>query len=177
MDYKYKSPYMIQHNASVQQQLPWNMALGVAYVGNHGVHLPMVRDGNPIPPTSCGPWGDPDNVCVNGGVPFWNNNCTGTPLPAGCSSAHANFNPNFGSDINIATAADSRYNALEVQLQKQTSHGLEFDAAYTRSRATDETQGQANIQDYIVSRSVPGVNPPDPTVDKGTACLNLPTNS
>jgi len=52
MDYDYKSPYMIQYNASVQQQLPWNMALGVAYVGNKGVHLPMVRDGNPILPTS-----------------------------------------------------------------------------------------------------------------------------
>jgi hypothetical protein len=49
IDYNYLSPYMIQYNASVQQQLPWNMALGVAYVGNHGVHLSMVRDGNPVP--------------------------------------------------------------------------------------------------------------------------------
>src|SRR5260370_29171834 len=176
IDYNYQSPYMIQYNASVQQQLPWNMALGVAYVGNHGVHLPMVRDGNPIPPTSFGPCGDPANVCVNGGVPFWNNNCTGTPLPAGCSSAYANFNPNFGSDINIATAADSRYNALEVQLQKRTSHGLEFEAAYTPSRGTDEKQGQAHIQDCIVSGGLLGVYPLDPTVDRGPACFNIPNN-
>src|SRR5882762_8176747 len=30
IDYNWKSSYMIQYNASVQQQLPWNMSLGVA---------------------------------------------------------------------------------------------------------------------------------------------------
>jgi hypothetical protein len=176
MDYNYKSPYMIQYNASVQQQLPWNMALGVAYVGNHGVHLPMVRDGNPIMPTSLGNCGDPASVCVNGKVPFWDTSCTGTPLPAGCSSAYTNVNPNFGSNINIATAADSRYNALQVVLQKRTSHGLEFQGAYTRSRVSDETQGQANIQDCVVSGGLLGVYPLNPQVDRGPACFNIPNN-
>jgi len=166
MDYNYKSPYMIQYNASVQQQLPWNMALGVAYVGNHGVHLPMVRDGNPIMPTSLGNCGDPASVCVNGKVPFWDTN----------SPAYHNVNPNFGSNINIATAADSRYNALQVVLQKRTSHGLEFQGAYTRSRVSDETQGQANIQDCVVSGGLLGVYPLNPQVDRGPACFNIPNN-
>jgi hypothetical protein len=176
MDYNYKSPYMIQYNASVQQQLPWNMALGVAYVGNKGVHLPMVRDGNPILPTSLGNCGDTASVCVNGKVPSWDNGCIGTPLPAGCSRAYTNINPNFGSNINIATAADSRYNALQVVLQKRTSHGLEFQGAYTRSRVTDETQGQANIQDCVVSGGLLGVYPLNTQVDKGPACFNIPNN-
>ena len=166
IDYNYQSPYMIQYNASVQQQLPWNVALAVAYVGNHGIHLPMVRDGNPILPTSLGPCGDPASVCVNGSVPFWD---TGSP-------AYHNVNPNYGSDINIGTFATSRYNALEVELQKRTSHGLEFSAAYTRSRVTDETQGQANIQDCIVSGGLLGVYPLNPQVDKGPACFNIPNN-
>jgi hypothetical protein len=152
------------------------MALGVAYVGNHGIHLPLVRDGNPIPPTSLGPCGDPASLCVNGKVPFWDTNCVGTPLPAGCSSAYTNTNPNFGSDINIATVGNSRYNALEVQVEKRTSHGLEFSAAYTRSRVTDETQGQANIQDCIVSGGLLGVYPLNPQVDRGPACFNIPNN-
>jgi Carboxypeptidase regulatory-like domain/TonB dependent receptor len=166
VDYNYQSPYMIQYNASVQQQLPWNMALGVAYVGNRGIHLPMVRDGNPIVPTSFGPCGDPASVCVGGKVPFWD---TGSP-------AFHNVNPNYGSDINIATVADSRYNALQVQLEKRTSHGLQFSAAYTRSKVTDETQGQANIQDCIVSGGLLGVYPLNPQVDKGPACFNIPNN-
>ena len=166
IDYNYKSPYMIQYNASVEQQLPWNMALGVAYVGNHGIHLPMVRDGNPIFPTSFGPCGDPASVCVNGGVPFWD---SGSP-------AFHNVNPNYGSDINIGTFATSRYNALQVNLEKRTSHGLQFSAAYTHSKVTDETQGQANIQDCIVSGGLLGVYPLDPSVDKGPACFNIPNN-
>jgi hypothetical protein len=176
IDYNYKSPYMIQYNVSVEQQLPWNMAAGVAYVGNHGLHLPMVRDGNPILPTSFGPCGNPASVCVNGGVPLWDTGCTGTPLPAGCSNAYQNINPNYGSDINIGTFATSRYNALQINVEKRTSHGLEFSAAYTHSKVTDETQGQANIQDCIVSGGLLGVYPLDPTVDKGPACFNIPNN-
>src|ERR1700680_2272331 len=176
IDYNYQSPYMIQYNASVQQQLPWNMALAVAYVGNHGLHLPMVRDGNPILPTSLGSCGDPASLCVNGKVPFWDTSCVGTPLPAGCSSPYNNVNSHFGSDINIGTFATSRYNALQVQLEKRTSHGLEFSAAYTHSRVTDETQGQANVQDCIVSGGLLGVYPLNPQVDKGPACFNIPNN-
>jgi outer membrane receptor protein involved in Fe transport len=166
IDYNWKSPYMIQYNVSVQQQLPWNMALGVAYVGNHGVHLPMVRDGNPIPPTSFGPCGDPASVCVGGKVPFWDNS-----LPS-----YTNLNSHFGSDINIATAATSRYNALQVVLQKRTSHGLELEAAYTRSRVTDETQGQSNVQDCITSGGLLGVYPLNTSVDKGPACFDILNN-
>ncbi|HTC61356.1 MAG TPA: TonB-dependent receptor [Candidatus Saccharimonadales bacterium] len=176
IDYNWKSPYMVQYNASVQQQLPWDMALGVAYVGNHGVHLPMVRDGNPIPPTSFGPCGDPASVCVGGQVPFWDTNCSGSPLPAGCASSYNNLNSHFGSDINIATAATSRYNALQVVLQKRTSHGLELEAAYTRSRVTDETQGQSNVQDCITSGGLLGVYPLNTSVDRGPACFDILNN-
>jgi outer membrane receptor protein involved in Fe transport len=176
MDYRYLSPYMIQYNASVQQQLPLNMVIGVAYVGNHGVHLATIRESNPILPTSFGSCGDPANLCVGGHVPFWNTNCVGPPLPAGCTSAYANVNPNMGSTINIGTFAASRYNALQIVLQKRTSHGLEFDTAFTHSRVTDDTQGQANIQDCIVSGGLLGTYPLDQSVDKGPACFNIPNN-
>ena len=108
----------------------------------------------------------PESLCVNGQVPLWDN---GAPN-------YTNINPNFGSDINIATAADSRYNALQVVLQKRTSHGLEFQAAYTRSHVTDETQGQANIQDCIVSGGLLGVYPLNTQVDRGPACFNIRNN-
>jgi hypothetical protein len=47
---------------------------------------------------------------------------------------------------------------------------------YTRSRVTDETQGQANIQDCSVSGGLLGVYPLNPQVDKGPACFNIPNN-
>lgn len=176
IDYNWKSSYMIQYNASVQQQLPWNMAIGVAYVGNHGIHLPQVRDGNPIYPTSFGPCGDPASLCVDGKVPFWNLGCSGTPLPAGCDRPYQNVNPFYGSDINIATLGVSRYNALQVVLQKRTSHGLEFESSFTHSKVTDQTQGQANIQDCVASGGLLGTYPLDPRVDRGPACFNVPNN-
>jgi hypothetical protein len=99
-------------------------------------------------------------------VPFWDNG----------ASNYRNINPNFGSNINVATSASSRYNALQVVLEKRTSHGLEFQGAYTRSRVTDETQGQSNIQDCIVSGGLLGVFPLNPSVDKGPACFNIRNN-
>ena len=166
LDYNWKSPYMVQYNGSVQQQLPWNMALGVAYVGNHGVHIPLVRDGNPIVPTSFGPCGDPASVCVGGKVPFWDVT----------SPNYHNLNPNFGSDNNVATAADSHYNAVQVVLEKRISHGLELQGSFTHSRVTDETQGQSNIQDCEVSGGLLATYPLDPVVDRGPACFNIPNN-
>jgi Carboxypeptidase regulatory-like domain len=167
IDYNYLSPYMIQYNASVQQQLPWNMVLGVAYVGNHGVHLATIREGNPIFPTSFGPCGDPASLCVGGSVPFWDN---GAPN-------YVNVNPNLSSDINVGTFADSHYNALQIVLEKRTSHGLEFESAYTHSRVTDDTQGQENSRDCTASGGLQGVYPLNPkATDTGPACFNIPNN-
>jgi hypothetical protein len=99
-------------------------------------------------------------------VPFWDSS-----LPN-----YTNLNPHFGSDINVATAATSRYNALQVVLQKRTSHGLELEGAYTRSRVTDETQGQSNVQDCITSGGLLGTYPLNTSVDKGPACFDILNN-
>jgi hypothetical protein len=159
---------MVQYTASIQQQLPWDMALGVAYVGNHGVHLATIRDGNPIFPTSTGPCGDPASRCVGGGVPFWDN---GDPVN------YHTVNPNISSSINIGTFAQSRYNGLQIVLNERTRHGLEFEVAYTRSRVTDDTQGQENSRDCRVAGGLQGVYPLDPqSVDTGPACFNITNN-
>lgn len=42
----FPNPYSIQWTLGVQRELPKNMVLDVAYVGNHGVHLNMVRTVN-----------------------------------------------------------------------------------------------------------------------------------
>ncbi len=177
VDYNLKSPYMIQYNASVQQQLPWNMGLSVGYVGNRGVHLSTIRESNPIFPTSTGPCGNPASLCVEGAVPFWD---TGSP-------AYHTVNPYCGtvlcapgtfgpSTINVATVADSRYNALQVVLAKRTSRGLDFQTAYTLSRVMDDTQGQENVRDCSASAGLQGTYPLDQMVDWGPSCFNVADN-
>jgi len=166
IDYNYKSPYMIQYNVSVQRQLPWDMGLSVGYVGNHGIHLSTIRESNPIVPTSFGPCGDPASLCVNGAVPFWD---TASP------NYHV-INPNMPSTINIATVAQSRYNALQIVLNKRTTHGLEFQTSFTHSLVTDDTQGQENVRDCHAAAGLQGVYPLDQQVDNGPACFNIPNN-
>jgi TonB dependent receptor len=167
VDFKSKSPYMVTYNVSIEQQLPWDMGLTVAYVGNHGVHLFTVRDSNPILPTSTGPCGSPASLCVDGKVQFWD---TGSPN-------YVNVNPNMPSTINVATVADSYYNALEILLNKRVSRGLEFQSSYTYSKILDTTQGQANVADCVVSAGLLGVDPQHPKqVDKGPACFDDPNN-
>jgi hypothetical protein len=167
IDYNYKSPYMIQYNASVQQQLPWDMGLSVGYVGNHGIHLATIRESNPIFPTSTGPCGDPASLCVNGLVQFWDTT----------SPAYHVVNPNMPSTINIATASESRYNALQVVLSKRVTQGLEFQTSFTHSRITDDTQGQENVRDCRAAAGLQGVDPLHPQqVDTGPACFNIPNN-
>jgi hypothetical protein len=166
VDYHSKSPYMIQYNLSVQQQLPWGVGLGLAYVGNRGVHLFTIRDSNPIVPTSTGPCGDPASRCVNGAVPFWD---TGSP------NYHP-INPNMPSTINVATAADSDYNGLQVVVNKRVSRGLEFQVAYTYSKVMDDTQGQANVADCFTSFGLQGTYPLDQHIDRGPACFDSTNN-
>jgi hypothetical protein len=146
--------------------LPWGLGLGLAYVGNRGVHLFTIRDSNPIVPTSTGPCGDPSSMCVNGAVPFWD---TGSP------NYHP-INPNMPSTINIATSADSSYNGLQVVVNKRVSRGLEFQVAYTYSKVIDDTQGQANVADCFTSFGLQGTYPLDPGVDRGPACFDSTNN-
>jgi hypothetical protein len=166
LDYHSKSPYMIQFNMSIQQQLPWDMALGVAYVGDRGRHLFTVKDSNPVLPTSTGPCGDPASLCVNGVVQFWD---SGSPK-------HVNVNPNMPSTIEVTTAADSSYNGLQVVLNKRIGHGLEFQSSYTYSKVIDDTQGQANVADCFTSFGLQGVDARHQFIDKGPACFDSTHN-
>jgi Carboxypeptidase regulatory-like domain/TonB dependent receptor len=178
VDYNYKSPSMIEYNASVQQQLPWNMGLSVGYVGNRGVHLATIRESNPIFPTSYGSCGDPASLCVSGAVPFWD---TGSPnyhtVNPYCGTVLCPAGTYGPSTINIATASDSKYNALQVVLTKRTSHGLQFQTSFTHSSVYDDTQGTENVRDCSAAAGLQGVYPLDPlAADWGPACFNVPNN-
>ena len=80
------------------------------------------------------------------------------------------------STINIATAADSDYNGLQVVINKRVSHGLEFQVAYTYSKVMDDTQGQANVADCFTSFGLQGTYPLDQHIDRGPACFDSTNN-
>jgi Carboxypeptidase regulatory-like domain len=105
----WKNPYAESWNAAVQQALPYDMSLQVAYVANHGVRIGGAVDINN--PTTYG-----------GGTsskPFYN--CTGCAATVHRTAATVEIFPGFSSN----------YQSLQTQLNKRFSRSLMFTTAFT----------------------------------------------
>jgi len=113
----YKIPMTEQYSLGIQRQLPGATILTVSYVGSHGTHLTRTININqPLP--------------VNG-----YNFSTDLNL----SKPTNLYRPYQGwGSINARTAdGSSEYNSLQVNLEKQMTHNLRFQAAYTWSKSMD----------------------------------------
>ncbi len=161
-DYNAYQPHLAQYNFSIEQRLPGNMALTVAYVGSRGAHLWNSKEGNPAPPTYTSP----------AGAKYW-----ATTVPT-CASAFPScrVNPNFTTILLDTTAGDSWYNALQVSLNKRLSKGLEFQTNYTWSHSIDTTQGQVAGSDCSGTGSNTGTDPNNPSIDRGPSCFDIRQN-
>jgi hypothetical protein len=142
------TPTVAEWNFSVQQQLSPNMALRVAYIGSHGYHGFLNIDPNSVPPQICqNPAG-----CTAGGI----NAARSTVAQGAQYTPVTPFrpNPNLSAGFFWYTEGNSSYNALQVDLTRRLSHGLQFRAAYTWSKNLDMNSGltgaQANNQSQMV---------------------------
>ena len=170
-----KTPAVAEWNFSIQQQLSSNMALRVAYVGSHGYHGLLNIDPNSVPPQTCtSPAG-----CTAGGV----NAATSTvpqgalyipvrpPLIIPAGTFVNRPNPYLSAGFFWYTEGNSSYNALQLDLTRRLSHGLQFRAAYTWSKNLDMNSGltgaQANNQSQMVMDRF------DPWRDWGLSALNV----
>lgn len=183
-------PRTLQYSVSLEQLLPGNIALSVAYVGTQGKNLLTAIEGNPYRPSSIG---------SNGLNPVWNpflcgtvgNPSTWTTLsaydpitpPSGTPSAdcaanpaYNRMNPAWSEIIMGVSGASSWYDALQVQLTKRLGRGLEFQSSYTYSHDLDNTEGEGYSSDCSGQAMENGVNPFNRTFDKGPACWDLRHN-
>jgi hypothetical protein len=155
LDYNLQQPHMLDYNLTVERQLPGRMGLTVGYAGSRGIHIPREREGNPSIPE------------IRDGREFF------LPPPAGNPNA-LRTNPNWGSIDLHAADGNSFYNALQIGLNRQLSHGLQFQSSYTWSKIIDETQGQAGADNQL--SSIFGVDPLNRRVDRGLADFDLRHN-
>jgi hypothetical protein len=162
LDYYSKQPHILQYNLTAQQQLPWNLALQVGYVGSRGINLFRLTEENPFKTVTCtGP------NCIPG-QPFWGMDPT---------SPQGRMNPNFGTATEVTTGSSSWYNALEVGLTMKSYHGVELQTAYTFSRNFDTTQGQQYVFDcFAATGSGQGIDPTNTNTDKGPTCFDATHN-
>ncbi|PYU19067.1 MAG: hypothetical protein DMG32_25160, partial [Acidobacteria bacterium] len=110
-----KRNYVMQWNLSVARELSSTLALTVGYVGSRGVHLPYRMDN------------------IDMVLP--------TLTPAGYvfppTATSQTLNPNFGRIDSTLWQANSFYEALQADLAKRVSHGIQFHAAYTWGKSID----------------------------------------
>lgn len=107
-----KRSYVMQWNLSVAEQFSSNWVATIGYVGSRGVHQPYRVDNiNMVLP-----------VLTSAGYLY---------------SASQTVNPNFGRVTAMLWQANSFYDALQADLAKRISHGIEFHVAYTWGKSID----------------------------------------
>ncbi len=123
-------PYAQDWNLNIQRSFGADWLFQIGYVGTTGVRLPRFIEGNPaiykpgIDPNTNQPYSTTSNVNQR-------------RLYSGCTLTQPD-NCVYGSVGEIASLANSSYNALEASLRKRFSHGLSFLASYTWAHSIDD---------------------------------------
>ena len=116
--------YVMQWNLNIQRQITSTATGMIAYVGSRAVHnLMQTDDSSIVLPVAKTPEGY-----------LWPN-----PIASGMT-----LNPNFGRVPATFWNSDAVYHALELQIQKRISHGLEGQVSYTWGRSIDTASGSTD---------------------------------
>jgi len=121
--YDLKPTYMLQYNVNLQQELPWDSAVTLAYMGSRGKNLSGTGDTNTAIPQ-----------IVNGQEFF----------PLGSTRR----NPNFNTVRTILQGFRSEYNGFTVGLLKRRTRGLQLQTSYTYGKSLDNRSGNGGRQEF-----------------------------
>jgi Carboxypeptidase regulatory-like domain/TonB dependent receptor len=122
-------PYTQDWDLNLQRSFGANWLFEIGYVGTKGTHLPRFIEANPavfVPGT------------VNGQPISNSSNADQRRLYSGCTLADSPSSCVYSSTGEIASIANSSYNAMELSLRKRFSHGFSFLASYTWSKSIDD---------------------------------------
>jgi hypothetical protein len=164
-----KTPTVVEWSFSLQRELSRNTALRLSYVGSHGYHGLLSVDPNTIRPQTCAsPTG-----CTAGGL-----GTTRASVPQNMRYVPINPtrpNPYLSAGFFWFTEGNSSYNALEADLTRRLSHGLELRAAYTWSKNLDLNSGLTGAQAQNQAQMIMDAN--DLHRDWGRSALNVTSES
>ena len=143
--------YLMEWNLNVEQDLGKNFTSYIGFVGSKGVHQPFRTDEvNTVQPIGY----------VNGQLTF--------PTPGSAPV----LNPNVGQIAAIFYNNNTYYDGLQASLTHKMTHGLQFQASYTYSKAID--QGSAILAGDPFGNSVSGLFYFAPNTRRGVADFNIP---
>jgi len=133
VDQHLKSPYVLNYNLSLQQQITRDSMLQVAYVANHGVRLYSTVDINQADL----------NLIPENGTQLARPMTASCPDPVGLGVGNAPCYPYISFLNFLGNQSNSSYQSLQVTFTKRYSHGLYMLAGYTYGHAID-TAGNTN---------------------------------
>ncbi|MGH9328365.1 MAG: carboxypeptidase regulatory-like domain-containing protein, partial [Terriglobia bacterium] len=119
----FQTPIVEAYTFEIDQQLTPNTLFSIGYVGSHAYHEIVSIDANEPVPTVC-----PATACPAGlaaGTLYYS---AGAPLA----------NPELANTWTWFSEGDSSYNALELDVRRRFSHGLNFRGVYTWSKSLDD---------------------------------------
>jgi hypothetical protein len=121
-----RDPYVYNYYLGVQREIMPKLIVEANYVGTAGHKLFRAENTNRIAGGRL-----PEGACVTDN--FGRNLCSTTDAfnPAG------RLNPDFGTLRVWANVVNSNYNALQLSLKKQATHGMSFNVNYTWSHSID----------------------------------------
>lgn len=142
------TPTVLSWTFKVEQQIAPNTSLSVGYVGSHGYHEMLSVDAN-----------EPFPSYTSTGAIFY---------PKGVTNA----NPALANTTTYFSEGVSSYNALQVDVNRRFSHGLQIRGVYTWSKNLDD----GTAWNSSVASNAPGfvMFPLNPKIDYGPATDNIP---
>jgi hypothetical protein len=168
--------YIMQWNLNMQQQLTPTLSGMVAYVGSRGIHQPFKVDEADLVIPNKGPygyiWPQVDvlgNLYVPG--PGQCNQTDPTGLDPSQCVAPLPINPKFGSIRGIFYEGHSYYNALEAQLAKRMSHGLQVQGTFTWGKSMDTSS--ASVAGDTFGNSISSLHWFDMRLSRGLSDFNV----
>ncbi|HEY1985190.1 MAG TPA: TonB-dependent receptor [Terracidiphilus sp.] len=156
------APYSQQWNINVQRELPWNMFVMAAFVGNRIIHLPsQLNEIDQMDPKYDAQYGGVLSPCQLAKTPSVSASVLSDVFgdcaeKDGFVAPYPNFTKDFGGSATVAQSlvpypeyskifnnfeafGTTYYQAAQIEVDKRFSNGLSFLAGYTLSRLMDNT--------------------------------------
>src|ERR1700688_2363608 len=161
-----QTPTVISYDLKIERQILPNTTLSVGYIGSHGYHEILSIDANV-----------PSNVVICPATPCPTNYPAGayfyyTSLATPLAGTPALANPAVANTTHWFSQGVSSYNALDVDVNHQFSHGLTVRGVYTFSKALDD--GDSMNTSVATNSPAFASNPLDPKgADYGRASFDI----
>jgi hypothetical protein len=120
----FRNMYAIHSQVQFEQAISENYSVTIGYINSNGRQMAVYKQIN------CNPTG----TLLADGRPIYGTFNTSTNAMTACTSK---INSAFNNIIEVSSGAQSRYNAMTVQLNKRFSQGYQFSFNYTLSKARD----------------------------------------